>query len=178
MFSDKYLKKLIGRTEVEDALKRLDKLTQEEARMPTAQILKVTHTVDEHVRGVRDEVLGVDNRVARVDDSVAHVDDRVARVDDRVAGVEDRVDQVKRMSSPNRIDTCTVAQPSSQRINYDRIFVDGSPHRIPPRIITLPVVLIIRGLQLGSFKEVYMMNGNRHLRLSGSTENVRLPLFT
>jgi hypothetical protein len=118
-------------------------LTQEEARMATAQILKVTHTVDEHVRGVRDKVLGVDNRVARVDDSVARVDvrvarvdDRVAHIDDRVAGVDDRVDQVKRMSSPNHIDTCNVAQPSSQRINYDRIFVDGSPHRIPPRIIT------------------------------------------
>ena len=116
MFLEKYLKKLIGRTEIEDALKRLDKVTQEEARMATVQILRVTHTVDENVRGVRDEVLGVDNRVTRVDDSVArvddrvaHVDDRVARVDDRVAGVDDRVDQVKRMSSPNRIDTCNVA---------------------------------------------------------------------
>ena len=36
IFSGKYLKKLIGRTDMEDALKKLDKLTNEEARMATA----------------------------------------------------------------------------------------------------------------------------------------------
>ncbi|KAH9978444.1 hypothetical protein BJV77DRAFT_1073894 [Russula vinacea] len=43
----KYVKRLIGRSDMEDVLKRLDKLSQEEARMVVAQILKVTHTVDE-----------------------------------------------------------------------------------------------------------------------------------
>jgi hypothetical protein len=52
--SEKYVKKLIGRTEMEDALKRLDKLTQEEARMAAAQNLKATHTVDKRVKGVAD----------------------------------------------------------------------------------------------------------------------------
>jgi hypothetical protein len=56
MYSEKYLKKLIGRTEIEDALKRLDKLTQEEVRMATAQVLKVTHTVDDGVKAVNDKV--------------------------------------------------------------------------------------------------------------------------
>jgi hypothetical protein len=37
----KYGKRLIGRTDMEDALKKLDKLTQEEARMVTA---RATHT--------------------------------------------------------------------------------------------------------------------------------------
>ena len=49
-----YLKKLLGKTEIEDALKRLDKLTQEEARMATAQLLKVTHGVSDMVKLVRD----------------------------------------------------------------------------------------------------------------------------
>ena len=88
--SEKYVKKLIGRTEIEDALKRLDKLTQEEARMVAAQNLKATHAVDERVRGVADTVVAIDNRVADVDDRVAGVDDRVAGVDDRVASVNDR----------------------------------------------------------------------------------------
>ncbi|KAH9049248.1 hypothetical protein EDB83DRAFT_1404755 [Lactarius deliciosus] len=35
-----YLNKLVGRTDIEDALKRLDSLTQEEVRMAIAQILK------------------------------------------------------------------------------------------------------------------------------------------
>jgi hypothetical protein len=36
---EKFLKKLLGRNDVEDALKRLDKLTQEEAKMATAEVL-------------------------------------------------------------------------------------------------------------------------------------------
>ena len=36
---EKLLNKLLGRNDVEDALKRLDKLTQEEAKMATAEVL-------------------------------------------------------------------------------------------------------------------------------------------
>jgi archaellum component FlaC len=91
---EKYGKKLIGRTDMEDALKRLDKLTQEEARMAVAQNLKATHSVDDRVRGVADTVVVVDNRVASVGDRVAGVDDKVEGIDVRVAGVDDRVKAV------------------------------------------------------------------------------------
>ena len=94
IFSEKYLKKLVGRTDIEDALKRLDKLTQEEARMATAQVLKITHAVD-------DRVLGVDNRVAGVDDKVASVDDRVKAVDDKVAAVIDGAQYIFNQSLKN-----------------------------------------------------------------------------
>ena len=50
--SEKFLKKLVGKKDMEDALKRLDKLTQEEARMAAAEILKLTHIVDNMVRPV------------------------------------------------------------------------------------------------------------------------------
>ena len=86
-YLEKYAKKLIGRTDIEDALKRLDKLTHQEAWMGIAQNLKATHTVGENVRGVVDKVIAIDERVARVDDRVARVDDRVGVVDDRVAVV-------------------------------------------------------------------------------------------
>ena len=58
---------------MEDALRRLDKLTQEEARMATAQNLKVTHTVDKGVKEVVDAVVAIDDRVASVDNRVAEV---------------------------------------------------------------------------------------------------------
>ena len=77
---EKYAKKVIGRTDMEDALKRLDKLTHEEAWMGIAQNLKATHTVGESVRGVADKVVVIDDRVAGVDDRVRVVDDRVAEV--------------------------------------------------------------------------------------------------
>ena len=88
----------MGRTDIEDALKRLDKLTHEEARMATAQVLKTTNTIDDGVRGVSDRVLDIDGRVANIDDTVKGVDDRVASVDNivkdvdgRVASIDDRV---------------------------------------------------------------------------------------
>ena len=56
---EKYAKKLVGRTDLEDALKRLDKLTHEEAWMGVAQNLKATHAVGESVRVVDDRVAEV-----------------------------------------------------------------------------------------------------------------------
>jgi hypothetical protein len=50
--SAKFLKKLIGKKEMEEALKRLDKLTQDEARMAAAEILKLTHIVMNGMFGV------------------------------------------------------------------------------------------------------------------------------
>jgi hypothetical protein len=37
----------LGKTDIEDALRRLDQLTQEEVRMATAQLLTLTHGVDD-----------------------------------------------------------------------------------------------------------------------------------
>ena len=71
------MKKLLGKNDIEDALKRLDTLTTEEARMAIAETLKVTNRVD-------DTVNRVDDTVNRVDDTVNKVDGTVNRVDDNV----------------------------------------------------------------------------------------------
>ena len=55
------MKKLLGKTEIENALKRLDKLTQEEVRMATAQLLALTDGIDNKVTRIDDEVKGVKN---------------------------------------------------------------------------------------------------------------------
>ena len=70
---EKYARKLIGRTDIEDALKRLDKLTHEEAWMGIAQNLRATHTVGESVRGVVVRVASVEDRVRVIDNRVAEV---------------------------------------------------------------------------------------------------------
>ncbi len=46
---EKFLKKLVGQNDIEDALKKLDTLTMEESRMAIAEILNVTHRVDDNV---------------------------------------------------------------------------------------------------------------------------------
>ena len=42
---EKFMNRLIGRTDVEDALQRLDRLTQEETRMTMAETLAVAHSI-------------------------------------------------------------------------------------------------------------------------------------
>jgi hypothetical protein len=56
---EKFLKKLAGRTDLEDAVKRLDNLTQEEARMALAEVLKITHNVRDEVKVVIEGARGV-----------------------------------------------------------------------------------------------------------------------
>ena len=56
---------------MEDALKRLDKLTHEEARMAIAENLKATHNVDDRVMGAVDKIVDVGDAVRGVDTRVA-----------------------------------------------------------------------------------------------------------
>jgi cell division protein ZapA (FtsZ GTPase activity inhibitor) len=60
------VRKLLGRNDIEDALKKLDTLTLEEARMSITENLNVTHIVDKKVTVIMEseqEVLEVTNRV-------------------------------------------------------------------------------------------------------------------
>jgi hypothetical protein len=54
IYLETYVKKLVGRNDIEDALKRLDNLTQDEARMAIAENLKVTRDVENKVKEVID----------------------------------------------------------------------------------------------------------------------------
>ena len=49
---EKYLRKLVGGNEIENALKRLDKLTREEARMAAAENLRLAQIVEKTVTTV------------------------------------------------------------------------------------------------------------------------------
>ena len=70
--------------DLEDALKKLDRLTQEEARVALAEMLSITHNV-------RNEVKIVDGKVERVENKVEVVGDKVC---DKVEGVGDKVGDV------------------------------------------------------------------------------------
>ena len=65
-----YAKKLVGRTDIEDALSRLDRLTQDEVRMATAEGLKATHEVDNKVQEVDDKIKDVGDKVDLIVDGV------------------------------------------------------------------------------------------------------------
>ena len=84
IYLGKYVKKLVGRTDIKDALSRLDRLTQDEVRMAAAQGLKATHEVDDKVGTVMGEVQGVDHRVRDMDDKLRAVDDKIDLIIDGV----------------------------------------------------------------------------------------------
>ena len=90
----KYVKKLVGRTDIEDALGRLERLTQDEVRMAAAQGLKATHEVDEKVQAIDNKVQAVDDTVHVVDKNMHIVGDKVQAVDDTVHAVDKNVHAV------------------------------------------------------------------------------------
>jgi ABC-type uncharacterized transport system ATPase subunit len=77
--SEKFLKKLMGRTDVEDALLRLDSLTKEESLMAVAKILEVADCVRDNVREMKVLAEGTDDRV-QVLERVAHSVDQTVNV--------------------------------------------------------------------------------------------------
>ena len=85
------MKKLFGKNNIEDALKKLDTLTMAEARMAIAETLKVTNKVDDTVNRVDDTVNRVDDTINKMDDKVDKVDDKVDKVDDTVNRMDDKV---------------------------------------------------------------------------------------
>jgi uncharacterized protein YoxC len=104
---------LTGNRDIEDSLERLDRLTLEEARMASAEQLKMTHGVDVKVMGVDDRVKGVAGQVQDVGDQVQTVEDRVQDVRsdvqdvrgdvqdvaNNVRGLDNRLDQANRSLS-------------------------------------------------------------------------------
>ncbi|KAH8984827.1 hypothetical protein EDB92DRAFT_1461611 [Lactarius akahatsu] len=94
----KFLKKLAGRADLEDAVKKLDRLTQEEARMALAEVLKITHIVHDGVKVVDGKVESMDDKVedmgGKVDDMSGKVDDMGDKVDDMGDKVDDMGDKV------------------------------------------------------------------------------------
>jgi hypothetical protein len=52
--TEKFAKKLLGEGEIEAVLQKLDRLTQEEARMMAAQTLEVVHCLVNNVKVVMD----------------------------------------------------------------------------------------------------------------------------
>ena len=111
--------------DLEEALKKLDRLTQEEARMALAEMLSITHNV-------RDEVKIVDGKVERVENKVEVVGDKVC---DKVEGVGDKVgdlsDKVKSVDNKVQvvIDGARACLISRQTI-LTSILTDGKQTRV------------------------------------------------
>jgi hypothetical protein len=74
--SEQFLKRLIGRTNVEDALLQLDSLTKEENLMAVAKTFEVVHHVDDNVNEIKVLTEGIDDKVEVIDQNVKAVRER------------------------------------------------------------------------------------------------------
>ena len=79
---------------LEDALKKLDWLTQEEARMANAEVLRITQRISDGVKVVDGKVEEVGDKVEGVGDKVEDLGDKVEDVGDQVQCVDDKVQVV------------------------------------------------------------------------------------
>ena len=93
LFLEKFVKKLIRNSDngsdIEDALERLDRPTQEEVQMAIAQLLKVTNTIADNMLGVNNRVASVGGQVQGVGDQVQCVSDQLQNIDDKVTAAMD-----------------------------------------------------------------------------------------
>jgi len=79
--SEKFLKRLGGRKEVEDALAKLDSLTKEECLMTVVRNLEVTHRVDNIVNNVAGDAKATKAIVEDIDDDVKATKELIRDVD-------------------------------------------------------------------------------------------------
>ena len=88
-----YLKSLVGlgKTEIQDALQRLDMLTKEETGLTVARNLAVTHDVDGNVKTIKEVTQDVDNTVKATQDLTQGVDCNVKAVLEVAQGVDGNV---------------------------------------------------------------------------------------
>ena len=97
--SEKILKKLVGKADVEDAVSRLDMLTKEESLMMMMRNLEVTHRVDGIVHDVDGNVKATKVITEDIDDNVKATKVIIEDIDDNVKATkvitEDIDDDVK-----------------------------------------------------------------------------------
>ena len=92
--AEKFLRKLAGMADLEDSLKKLDRLTQEEARMANAEVLRITQSIRDGVEVVDGKVEEVGDKVEGVGDKVEEVGDKVGDIGDKVQCIDDKVQVV------------------------------------------------------------------------------------
>ena len=88
---EKFLRKLAGIASLEDALKKLDSLTQEEACMANAEVLRLAHDIRDGVKIVDGKVKEVGDKVGDVGHKVQYIDDKVQVVIDGARGMVGRL---------------------------------------------------------------------------------------
>ena len=173
-------------------------LTNEELMMAMAQLLKITHNIDNKVTGVDDKVQVVKDNVKAVDDMAHNIAaggnssfswspaPSLTFLLSRRQGSKGNRNQsgVDRSTYGGRCRRCEVFVSllsslvveyltRSQGINYEKLLEDGSLHLIHPQITTSRAIVNTREQRSGSLKTTNSRNGRKMDLFCGYMGNVR-----
>jgi hypothetical protein len=167
MASEKFLKRLMGRTEVEDALDRLDTFTKEETLMAVTRNLGVMHHVDGNVMAVKEIVRNIDGNVEAIKEAIrgdndievtkrlSHdigagvnaINDVISNVDSNIKGtkelaenVDDNVKATKALTE-DISDNVKMVQGIARSIDHNVKATKHGTHRFLSVFIHVPTVL-------------------------------------
>ena len=153
--TEKFMKRIAGRTDVEDALQRLDILTKEENIMTAARNLEVTQNIHDDVR--------VTKHGAQHSTSHIHLPINLCR-----SYLEIAMDEQQRLLFTVLPSSIVIAEPCTQ-VNRCRLtFGRGYLPRIPPSIIILHATSNTKVLQCGLSKVTNSTSGRRKVHYCGS----------
>jgi septation ring formation regulator EzrA len=141
--------------------------------MASAEQLKMTHGVDDRVKGVAAQVQDVRSDVQDVRDDVQDVRGDMQDVGNNVRGFDDKLDQANRSLPCTSLIVIPRAQTASQVTSSEMVSYDGFRPQIHPPIITSHSKLITTAQLNGFSKELYTITGNLPVHSCGYTENVR-----
>ena len=92
------MKKLMGKTEVRDALEKLDMLTQEENLMAVAKTFEATHHIDVNVKVTQELTQHVDSKVTVIEEVLQQVDGNVTATQELTHHVDDNMMKVQELT--------------------------------------------------------------------------------
>jgi uncharacterized protein YoxC len=194
--SEKFLKKLMGRSDVEDAVLRLDSLTKEESLMAVAKNLEVAQKNLEATKKNLEITHDVDDNVIDIKVLAEDINDKVQGVDQNVKAVKQRtqlflsvfshvltlflIAALKQERMNNSVRYSSMVPPlavqadiHSQGIRSKRCFNDGFLLQTVPAIIIMLARFNMTGPRHGLFNAANLENGRRPALCCGLVAIVR-----
>ena len=102
---EKFMKRLIGKTEVEDGLQRLDMLTKEENLMTAACMLEVTGEIRRDVNVIKDDTRDIKDDTHRIKDDTHDIKEDTRGIKDDTCDIKDDTRNIREDAHNIRDDT-------------------------------------------------------------------------
>jgi hypothetical protein len=99
--AEKFMKRLVGKTDVEDALQRLNMLTKEEDLMTAARTLGVTHDIRDDVDVIKEDTRNIDDNLKETKLGAPHPSDSSYNIDLSLRHANVAMNELQRLLFPD-----------------------------------------------------------------------------